>query len=95
MKFFKSTVIILTVIATLGCELGYPDFNGLERAALNGDTESQVELGYLYHDGKGVAQNYLKAIERMEKAVEQGHAVARFNLAVTMLTAPDLNINRD
>ena len=95
MKFFKSTVIILSVIVTLGCELGHPDFDETRRAALNGDTEAQVELGYLYHDGKGVAQSYLKAMEWWQKAAEQGNAFAQFNFAVTMLTAPDPNINRD
>ena len=95
MKFFQTTVILLTVIATLGCDLGHPNFDETQRAASNGDTEAQVELGYLYHDGKGVAQSYLKAMDWWQKAAEQGNAFAQFNLAVTMLTAPDPNINRD
>lgn len=54
-----------------------------------------MELGYLYHEGKGVDQSYLKAMEWLQKAAEEGTAYAQFDLVVTMLTAPDPNLNRD
>ena len=42
----------------------------------------QYYLGYMYYEGKGVEQDYLKAFEWYEKSVKQGYADAQYNLAV-------------
>jgi len=36
----------------------------------------------MYKNGKGVPQNYLKAIELYAKAADQGHASAQYNLGL-------------
>ena len=40
----------------------------------------QYNLGILYANGQGVAQDYGKARASWEKAAAQGHAQAQFNL---------------
>ena len=34
----------------------------------------------MYDNGRGVKQDYIKAVELYQKAAEQGHAEAQFNL---------------
>ena len=51
-------------------------------AALKGDAEAQFQLGLMYHQGKGAAQDYAQAAEWYRKAAEQGLAKAQNNLAV-------------
>ena len=46
----------------------------LERKCNNGDAGSCFDLGNLYYNGKGVKQNYNKAIEFWSKACEMGEA---------------------
>ena len=48
--------------------------------AQGGDASAQNELGLLYYEGRGVVQNYGKAKEWFDKAVEQGHTGAQVNL---------------
>ena len=45
--------------------------NKLLHSAENGDAKSQYHLGVLYHDGKGVDQNYVQAAYWYRKAAEQ------------------------
>ncbi len=45
-----------------------------------GDVNAQVKLGNCYYDGKGIPQNYEKAVEWYTKAAKQGNAKAQCNL---------------
>ena len=54
----------------------------LKDAAEQGDIRAQVNLGYLYLEGKGVAQDYQQAIYWYTKAAERGNPNAQFNLGV-------------
>jgi len=50
--------------------------------AKQGDPNSQFELGVMYCDGNGVAQDYNEAAKWFIKASEQGYAPAQYNLGV-------------
>ncbi len=49
--------------------------------AEGGNGEAQNNLGILYDEGHGVAQDFAKAADWYGKAAEQGHADAQNNLA--------------
>jgi Sel1 repeat/TIR domain len=53
-----------------------------EKAAAKGDASAMFNLGVLYHNGQGVAQDYVKAREWYEKAAAKGDASAMFNLGL-------------
>src|SRR5262245_14719527 len=53
-----------------------------ENAAAKGDASAMFNLGVLYHNGQGVAQDYAKAREWYEKAAAKGDASAMFNLGL-------------
>jgi TPR repeat protein len=46
----------------------------------HGDATSMSVLGWLYHGGRGVVQDYAKAREWFEKAADKGHGMAMLNL---------------
>lgn len=48
--------------------------------AQKGDANSQNTLAALYENGKGVAQNYAKAVQWYRQAANQGMAEAQFNV---------------
>jgi len=56
------------------------DFETLKRKAEQGDAVAQYNLGVMYADGEGVAQNDAEAVQWFRKAAEQGLAGAQFNL---------------
>jgi len=51
-------------------------------AAEQGDAQAQFELGVMYDEGQGVAQDYQEAVPWYRLAAEQGYALAQNNLAV-------------
>ena len=51
-----------------------------QEALETGDAQAQYDLAMKYHEGQGVKQSYKKAKQWLEKAAEQGHADAQFNL---------------
>ncbi len=55
-------------------------FTRLKKAAENGNTEAQFELGRIYGNGDGVPQDYQAAIGWLEKAARQNHAKAQESL---------------
>ena len=57
-----------------------PNFQETLRAAEQGDAEAQFGLGAMYYTGKGVPQDYKKAIQWYRKAAEQGNAEAQLVL---------------
>ena len=50
------------------------------KATEQGHAKAQFNLGYLYAQGLGVAQDYFEARKWYRKAAEQGDAEAQFNL---------------
>ncbi|KAF8920469.1 hypothetical protein BGZ58_004354, partial [Dissophora ornata] len=50
------------------------------KAANQGNASAQYNLGFMYEHGKGVPQDYSKAMEWYLKAANQGHASAQPNL---------------
>ncbi|KAF8928216.1 hypothetical protein BGZ58_009806, partial [Dissophora ornata] len=51
------------------------------KAANQGEANAQYNLGFMYRNGKGVPQDYSKAMEWYLKAANQGHASAQFNIS--------------
>jgi uncharacterized protein len=49
--------------------------------AERGHATAQLNLGIMYADGRGVAQDHAAAAKWYRKAAEQGHAGAQYNLA--------------
>lgn len=47
-----------------------------EKAKTQGNAITQNNLGACYHEGKGVEQDYKKAVELYQRAAEQGHKEA-------------------
>ncbi|MEE8617918.1 MAG: tetratricopeptide repeat protein, partial [Nitrosomonadaceae bacterium] len=52
----------------------------LRPLAAQGIANAQNSLGFIYHMGKGVAQDYQEAMKWYHLAAEQGHAIAQNNL---------------
>ena len=93
----KSTIILMVLAAMLVCGVaistGYADaviipqkdHNSAEwyqKAAEQGDAASQLILGTMYFEGRGVAQSYSKAVEWYQKAADQGEPDALFYLGM-------------
>ena len=55
------------------------------------DTRSQFNLGVMYENGLGVAQNYSKALYWYQQASNNGLAAAQYNLGVMYSQAEDNN----
>ena len=52
----------------------------LKTAAEQGDVDAQFDLGVIYYDGRGVAQDYAEAARWYRLAAEQGDAEAQYVL---------------
>ena len=50
--------------------------------AENGNAAAQYNLGVMYHEGKGMPQDYAKAVRWFRDAANQGNAYAQHNLGV-------------
>jgi len=48
--------------------------------AEQGNSGAQFNLGYMYHEGEGVPQDYKEALKWYRKSAEQGNAKAQNNL---------------
>ncbi len=53
----------------------------LRKAAVKGDLRAQNNLGYLYENGLGIAQDYTQALQWYSRAAEGGLPDAQYNLA--------------
>ncbi len=52
----------------------------LQREANAGDPDAQYNLAYLYENGLGLPKDEEKALELYQKAADQGHSEAVYNL---------------
>jgi TPR repeat protein len=50
--------------------------------AERGNTLAQLNIGYMYHHGRGVPQDYPEAVKWYRRAAEQGYALAQYNLGI-------------
>ena len=66
---------------TRGRPVGVDDTSLLRKRAEEGDVESQIKFGMLYHEGVGVQQDYMEAVKWYRPAAESGHAMAQTMLA--------------
>ena len=57
-------------------------FAWTQKAADQGDTEAQYNLGVMYYNGDGVAQNFQQALAWYQEAATHGLAGAQFNLGL-------------
>ena len=58
------------------------DFDVFSTYAAQGDVVAQYNLGILYANGEGVAQDYEKAVYWYKKAAAQGYVSAQYNLGL-------------
>ena len=56
------------------------EFKTILSEARKGNEHYQVNLGYLYANGRGVEQNYAKAVKWYTLAAKQGNMIAQNNL---------------
>lgn len=54
----------------------------LRKAARAGNPAAQLEIGRRYYEGRGVRRDYRSAVRCWRLAADQGHAEARYHLAV-------------
>jgi TPR repeat protein len=54
----------------------------LLKAAGQGYTDAQYNVGRLYSNGRGVTQDYPKAMDWYRKAADQGNVIALYNIGV-------------
>jgi hypothetical protein len=57
-----------------------PDFDATKSSAEQGNASAQLNLGYMYANGRGVPENDVEAVKWYRLAAEQGLAIAQFNL---------------
>lgn len=60
--------------------------------AQSGDAEAQINLGNLYDYGLGVEQDPRQAVRWYRAAAEQQHAIAQYNLALSLTQYPELSV---
>ncbi len=81
---FLISFLIFCSNYSLACTLhdeSKENLNSCLKKASNGDMDSQNILGAMFEEGKGVKQNYKKALKWYKKAAKQGDAYAQNNLA--------------
>lgn len=57
-----------------------PAVEEIVKAAGNGNSDMQLELGWRYFNGTDTETNFVKAVECFHKAAEQGNREAQFNI---------------
>ena len=56
------------------------ELSELRKKAKEGDALAQMDLGFMYENGRGVAQSYAEAVNWYRKAADQGNASAQNDL---------------
>ena len=77
----------------LETETDEKNFARCSEQAEKGDAEAQTTLGSMFYEGKGVAQDYDKAVQWYLKSAEQGNTFAQASLG--MLYARDVGVPED
>ncbi|MDR2220364.1 MAG: sel1 repeat family protein [Methylobacillus sp.] len=83
------SLLVLTFAFTASAESARDAQQGdtvqLRKAAEQGNVDAQLELGWMYENGKGVPQDYKEAITWYRKAAEQGDADGQLFLGMMYL----------
>lgn len=77
----------------LEAETDEKNFTHCLQQAEKGDAEAQTTLGSMFYEGKGVAQDYDKAVQWYVKSAEQGNTLAQASLG--MLYARGMGVPED
>lgn len=72
-----------------------PSFEEVLPRAQGGDTDYQLELAMMYHDGDGTPQDYGQALNWYAKAAEAGNRMAQFNLGLIYKNGEGIDVNMD
>ncbi|NQZ08429.1 MAG: sel1 repeat family protein [Algicola sp.] len=74
--------IITVILFTLGFSAYSNDIDVAQytKAAEQGQSWAQYNLGVMHEQGKGVVQDYKKAVHWFTQSAEQGYLLAQFNL---------------
>jgi hypothetical protein len=64
----------------VGCSKNLTEFEETKALAEKGNAAAQYNLGDMYREGEGVAEDDKEAVKWYRKAAEQGHAQAQNNL---------------
>ncbi|MBF0141073.1 MAG: sel1 repeat family protein [Magnetococcales bacterium] len=86
MRNFAHALVVIAAL-TPSSVLGYSepqDIADLHAAAGLGDAKAQVQIGWLYHEGRGVPQNEAEAAKWYLKAAEGGDVGAQMLIALML-----------
>jgi len=61
---------------------GRDEAGGVASLARRGDARAQTELGFMYATGRGVPQNFERAVDWYRRAAEQGDPTAQYLLGL-------------
>ena len=82
----KLILQLLLILCLVGCfaEEQQPVLDLCDMSALaeKGDPDAQCVVGFMYHDGIDVKQDYAEAVKWYRKAAEQGNAEAQLSLGL-------------
>lgn len=96
-KAVRGVLAIAALASLTGCanfEVGWEAYQQGDFAAAleeweplaeSGDARAQFNLGIMYEQGKGVAQNIERAVDLWQQSAEQSYARAQHNLATNYL----------
>ena len=79
----KLAFLLIALVVLAGFQPGTAkaqDLEQLRKAAEQGDTRAQYNLGHMYDEGEGVPENDREAVKWFRKAAEQGYALAQYRL---------------
>jgi TPR repeat protein len=81
---FKALFLLVSLILTVPV-FAQSDFEAAKARAEAGDVQSQYELGVMYRNGEGVAQNDQEAVKWYRLAAEQGNVLSQNLLGLQYL----------
>tara|TARA_B110001469_G_C9399773_1_gene205529 strand:+ start:144 stop:533 length:390 start_codon:yes stop_codon:yes gene_type:complete len=80
MRFWRGKAFHLALLLSSLLVSSCTEIDDLKKAAEQGDADAQFNLGCMYADGEGVAEDSAEAVKWWLKAAEQGDADAQNNL---------------
>ena len=84
-QIFRVVVVVVLAAMTAPYSVAQTSSDEIEEwraKAEQGDAEAQLDLGYAYWSGEGIAKDQREAVQWFRKAAEQGLAAAQYNLGV-------------
>ena len=79
----KVRLFVVALCVLIGCQSGFAedqDIEQLRQAAEQGIVEAQLSLGQSYATGRGVPEDFGKAVKYFRLAAERGNAEAQNSL---------------